>query len=116
MRTYGRITNQDGTKSWREVQTDADGFDDWVYVTALCQVLLLNLGESPFFAQYGIPAKPTIVQQAQPDYYVSRTQAQFAPRFASLIVAKGGNDPPSYRVNVTTNQGASASVTVQIPQ
>jgi hypothetical protein len=116
MRTYGRITNQDGTKTWVEVETDSNGNNDWVYVTALCQVLLLNLGESPFFAQYGIPAKPTVVQQVQPDYYVSRVQSQFAGRFANLVIAKQGSNPPQYKVNVTTHQGAKASVTVQVPQ
>lgn len=116
MRTYGRITNEDGTKTWIKVETDAQGFDDWIFVTTLCQVLLLNLGESPFYAQYGIPAVPTIVQQVQPDYYVSRTQAQFAPKFANLVVAKQGNDPPSYKINVTTNQGVRASATIEVPQ
>lgn len=116
MRTYGRIANPDGTKQWVVVTTDANGFDDFVWVTTLCQVLLLNLGESPFWANYGIPAKPTIVQQVQPDFYVARTQQQFAPYFANLVVAKERSSPPTYRVNITTHQGVKASVTVEVPE
>lgn len=105
MRTYGRITNADGTKTWVEVQTDANGHDDYVWITTLIQCLKLNLGESPFYANYGIPAKPTIVQQVYPDFYVARTQQQFTAFFASLIVAKLPKHEPTYRINVTTNQG-----------
>lgn len=87
-----------------------------MWLATLCQVLLLNLGESPFYANYGIPAKPTIVQQVQPDYYVARTQQQFAPHFANLVIAKENSVPPTYRINVTTHQGVKASATVQIPE
>jgi hypothetical protein len=78
-------------------------------------VLKLNLGESPFYANYGIPAKPSVVQQVQPDFYVSRTQTQFAAYFAALIVAKTANLPPTYRINVTTNQGLKLNAEVPIP-
>lgn len=115
MRTYGRVVNQDGSKSWVVVQTDANGFDDWVWVTTLLQVLKLNLGESPFYANYGIPAKPSIVQQVFPDFYVSRTQQQFAPRFASLSLAKLPSTTPTYSLQATLNQGAQVSATVQVP-
>lgn len=116
MRTYGRTTNPDGSKKWVEITTDANGFNDAVYLTTLCQVLKLNLGESPFYANYGIPFKPTIVQQVQPDYYVAKTQQQFAQYFASLIIAKVGTNPPTYNVSVTTHQGVKISATVQVPQ
>jgi hypothetical protein len=116
MRTYGRITNPDGSKKWVEVTTDANGFNDWVYLTTFCQVLKLNLGESPFYADWGIPAKQTIIQQVQPDFYISRTQARFAQYFANIAIAKVSNNPPTYQVAVTTHQGVKASVTVEIPQ
>ena len=45
MRTWGRITNADGTKTWVEVSTGPDGLNQEVYVTWLAQVLKLNLGE-----------------------------------------------------------------------
>ena len=78
MRTFGRVyaLNKDGSRQkpqppgypyWQQVSTDANGYNDAVQLTTLCQVLQLNLGESPFYANFGIPAVPTIVQQVQPD-------------------------------------------------
>ena len=116
MRTYGRIRNPDGSRTWVLVETDANGFNDMVYVTTLIQCLLLNLGESPFYASYGIPAKPSIVQQIVPDYYVARTQQQFSVFFASLVVAKQLSNPPTYRINITTHQGVKINASVPIPQ
>lgn len=116
MRTYGRISNPDGTKSWVVVQTDPGGFNDGVYITALCQVLLLNLNESPFYSDWGIPAKPDIVMQVQPDFYVMRTQQRFAQRFAALIVAKVSNRPPTYKISITTHQGAKVNIELNGPQ
>lgn len=99
---------------WRVVETDANGFDDAVYLTTLCQVLELNLGESPFYANFGIPAVPTIVQQVQPDFYLNRTQSQFAQYFAALLLSKQASYPPTYKLNVTTNQGAK--IVLAVPQ
>lgn len=117
MRTYGRITLQDGSRRWVEVSTDAAGFNDMVYVTTLLQVLKLFLGESPFYANYGIPAKTSVIQQVAPDYYVARTQQQFAQYFANLVISKvGGLVTPTYRVNVTTHQGVRLNVSIPVPQ
>lgn len=123
MRTYGRVRDPKTGEFvpdpvtgmlWRVVETDANGFNTDVWLTTLCQVLLLNLGESPFYANYGIPAQPTIVSQVQPDFYVSRTQAQFAQYFAALLVTKQQSDPPTYLINVTTAQGSRT--VVEVPQ
>ena len=128
MRTYGRIyaLNPDGSKQnpqpvgypqWTEVQTDANGFNDLVYCTTLIQVLLLNLNESPFYANYGIPAKASVIQQVAPDYYVVRTQKAFAQYFANLVVARqAAAVVPTYLVNVTTNSGVKLNANVPIPQ
>ncbi len=113
MRTYGRI--QDIlTKQlrWVVVETDSNGFDDYVWITTLCQCLKLNLGESPFYADYGIPAHPSVVSQVQPDFYVARTQQQFAQHFASLIIVKTSSAPPTYRVNIITNYGTTVQVSI----
>lgn len=113
MRTYGRITNPDGSKTWQVVTTDANGFDDAVWLTTLCQNFLLNLNESPFFANYGLPAVQSVLQQVQPDYYVAQIQKQFAQYFASLIVTKvPAAAEPTYDVAVTTNQGSKIIVRV----
>ncbi len=113
MRTYGRLTNPDGSKTWVEVSTDANGFNDMVYLTALAQVLKLNLGESPFFANYGIPAHQTVVTQVFPDYYAMQAQTQFAPYFASLsIVRVNGSYPPVYNVTAVTHSGSILSAEI----
>ena len=118
MRTYGRPVNRDGSRGlWTEVDTDpATGLNDLVWVTTLCQTLLLNLGESPFYGNYGIPAHQTIVTQVWPDYYVAFTQRQFAQYFASLIISRRSSSPyPAYNVNITTHQGQKLNPVVPIP-
>lgn len=130
MRTYGRIKNPKAGKVsgaigsfvigvsaigeatadqdliWVEVDTDENGYNDAVMVTTLIQCLKLNLGESPFFANYGIPAKTSVMQQVAPDFYVVRTQRQFSQYFASLIIAKADAPEPTYQISVTTQQGS----------
>jgi hypothetical protein len=120
MRTYGRIYNDDGTYKWVVVETDANGFNDEVWLTTLCQTLKLNLNESPFWANYGIPAEPAVVQQVFPDFYVSRTQQQFSQYFASLIISKvnvttaQGQPVPTYNIAVVTNYGAKKFAQVAV--
>lgn len=120
MRTYGRVTNADGSKTWVEVDTDVNGYDDAVWLTTLIQVLKLNLNESPFFGNYGIPAQQSVIQQVFPDFYVAKTQQQFAQYFASLIVSKQnvatsqGQPVPTYNINVVTNYGAKISAQVPV--
>ncbi len=114
MRTYGRVYDLYGKPTWKVITTASDGANDYVWFTTLVQCLRLNLGESPFWANYGIPAHPSIVQQIYPDYYVNLTQQQFAPYFASLLVAKVPDvGKPFYRVNAMTNQGVK--VAAEIP-
>lgn len=134
MRTYGRIpvfipgtdvqakdpdTGRPETK-WIQIDTTPSGLNDYVYLTTLIQVLKLELGESPFYANHGIPAKPSLVQQIAPDFYVMRTQTQFANQFASLTVARippadgAPRDTPTYNIAVTTNEGLKLSYSVQI--
>lgn len=116
MRTYGRVYDVlTGVPTWVEVTTDAAGFDDRVWLTTLIQTLKLNLGESPFFANFGIPAHASVMQQIQPDYYIAYTQRQYAPRFASLIVAKTIDPMPTYRINATTHQGVQLITSEPIP-
>ncbi len=129
MRTYGRIyaLNPDGSRKrpqpagfpyWVTVQTDpATGSNSWVYVTALCQVILGNLGESPFYASYGIPAQQSIIQQIAPDLYVQRIQSQFAQFFAYLSISRvPGAGQPTYNVNATLFDGSPMSVTLTVPE
>lgn len=121
MRCWGRTYNQDSTYQWSEVTTDTKGYNDAVYVTALCQVLQLQLGESPFYSNYGIPAQPDIVSQIFPDYNVYLTQQRYAPYFASLKVTKVNAlnqynvQTPVYNIQVVTQQGSVINLNVPIP-
>lgn len=120
MRVYGRRLNEDGTKTWVVVDTDpVTGSNDLVYVTTLCQAIKLNLGESPFFANTGIPAHPSVVQQIAPDYYVTQLQQQFAKYFVSLIISRAPTsypgEPPTYNVTAVCHNGTKLSTSVPIP-
>jgi hypothetical protein len=115
VRLYGRVDNGAGGKKWVVVQTDANGNNDLVYVTALIQCLKLSLGESPFFAWAGIPAEESVVTQVVPDYYVSVIQQIYAPYFASLLIARRpATTTPTYDVSLITHQGVVLSASVQI--
>lgn len=113
-RVWGRTKDLFGNVTWQQVTTDAAGLDDLVNIVWLQQVLKLNLGESPFFADWGIPAHVTVVTQVYPSYYVNLTQQRFARLFASLVVSRQTGvpappraaPPPTYRVNITTHRGA----------
>ncbi|HDR9497034.1 TPA: hypothetical protein QDC06_000219 [Burkholderia cepacia] len=113
MRVWGRIINEDGSKTWVQVSTDASGYNDNCYLTALCQALKLNLGESPFYANVGIPQQQTIMTQVFPDFYISKIQQQYAQYFASLtIIRVPGSFPPQYNVQAVCNSGAILTRTV----
>lgn len=94
--------------------TDANGYDTPCWLTTLAQVIQLNLNESPFFANYGLPDQQSVIQQVAPDYYVAQIQQQFSPYFASLTIAKVPDaDNPTYNIAVLTPQGAK--VVFQVP-
>lgn len=115
MRIWGRQYANDGTYKWVAVTTDANGNNDACYITALIQCLKLNLGESPFWANYGIPAQQSVLQQIAPDYYVAKVQAQYAPFFASLIISRVTTATvPTYNVNILTHQGATVALTIAV--
>ena len=115
MRVYGRTRDVlTGAKTWHVVTTDARGFNDMVYLTNMVQVLKLNLGESPFYSDWGIPARDSVVTQIYPDYYVALTHQRFAARFMSLMLQKledtldeTGRPSPSYHFEAVTNYGAT---------
>ena len=107
MRAWGRTYNADGTYQWVQVSTDANGKNDAFYLTALAQCLKLNMGESPFYANSGIPQYQTIMTQTFPDFYVMRIQQQYAQYFASLTINRvPGTTPPQYNVRAVTHSGA----------
>jgi hypothetical protein len=122
MRVYGRVLNpyppsgvessdsiNPGAYIWQVIETDAHGSNDYVHITALIQCLRLNLNESPFWGNFGIPAKNSVDQQTQPDYYIARIQSYFSQFFASLIISKQPQPPnnpkPIYNVRTLLNNG-----------
>jgi len=111
MRVYGRDVK---TGSWVEVQTDSTGANDYVYITSLVQCLKLNINESPFWANWGIPAQQSVVQQIFPDFYVALMQQRFSPYFAALQITKVQSTTPTYNVSITTNQGVKMAVSVPV--
>jgi hypothetical protein len=118
MRTYGRVHKPDGTKGpWQIVLTDANGMNDHVMLTTLAQVLRLNLGESPFYANYGIPARASVMAMIHPDYNVAFTQQAFADQFASLTISKRviEDNSPIYDIYVLTKVGVKLNVAIPIP-
>lgn len=115
MRVWGRSKDVDGNIFWSAVETDSSGSNDKVYITALAQVLLLNLQESPFYANYGIPAHTSVVTQVFPDFYVAYTQQRYAPYFSSLVVSRRDDPSPIYDIQVTTNIGVKLNQAVPIP-
>lgn len=111
MRVYGR--NPD-TGAWEVVQTTPAGQDDYVYITAMIQCIKLNINESPFWADWGIPAQQSVVQQVFPDFYVALIQQRYAPFFASLQITKLQSTTPTYNVSVVTNQGVSIAMSIPV--
>lgn len=121
MRVYGRIRLPDDpitgaeVKLWVQVNTDPNGDEDHVMLTALAQALLLNLGESPFFADWGIPAVYSVLNQLFPDVWVALMQQRFSSRFASLLIAREDVPTPTYNITITTHAGVVLNRQVPIP-
>lgn len=104
MRSYGR----DSLGTWVEI-TDPN----YVQLATLAQVLRLQQGESPFYANYGIPAKQSVMAQIAPDAAVARTQAQFSPYFANLAVSRvTGTMIPTYNISAIFQNGTVVQSTV----
>jgi len=114
MRVYGRVTNPDGSKTWVTVQTAPNGDNTAVYVTALVQFLKLNINESPFYANCGIPSYPSVHRQIPPDFYAQKAQRLYAQYFGSLAITKTSNNPPTYQVSLLTKQGGRLSFPVAV--
>ena len=108
MRVWGRIGQVNGQGgTWTAVTTDANGYNDAPLLTALCQYLKLNLYESPFYANAGIPAQQTVVTQVFPDYYAAAAQTAYSSAFAALAITRVPfSNPPVYQVNPVFHPGA----------
>ena len=119
MRTYGRTPPDEfGNRQWVQIDPDPiTGANDIIWFATLAQTLRLQLGESPFFANYGIPAIQSVRTQVPPDLYVARTQQQFAQYFASLVIFRNPpvyppqrQNTPTYTAQALTHQGVSLNI------
>lgn len=99
---------------WVAVVTTPDGNNDYVYVTALVQCLKLSIGESPFWSDWGIPARRSVVQQVFPDYYVALMQQRYAQYFASLQITKVASSTPTYNVVIVLHSGVKIAASVPV--
>jgi len=122
-RVYGRtIPDEFGNRHWIEVSTADNGSNDYVMVTALIQCIKLQTGESPFFADFGVPARQSIMTQVAPDLQAARIQQRYAAFFANLLVVRVHNPPanlkvepvPTYLVRVLTHQGTKIAQYVAV--
>lgn len=113
MRTYGRTHDSAGNPTgWVVIETDDQGHSDYVWATTVAQTILLNLGESPIYGNYGMPAHQTIMSQVYPDYYITQIQQQYSQYFASLSIQRVEATYPSYKINIMTHQGTVLQATV----
>jgi hypothetical protein len=104
MRSYGK--NESG--QWVEITETS-----YIWLATLAQTLRLNQGESPFYANYGIPAQNSVATQIPPDVAINRTQTQYAPHFASLTILKSQNAPnPTYNISAVFQNGTTIQTTV----
>jgi hypothetical protein len=122
MRIYGRPVigkTVDGRQifgPWQVVETDAKGDSSQVYITWLAQALKLNTNESPYHADWGIPARSSVQQQVAPDLFMTLTQKRFAPYFAALTLARKPAATPTYQISAITQYGAKLpTVYVEAP-
>ena len=104
MRTWGR----DQTGAWHEI-TDTSR----VWLATLVQTLRLEQNESPLFGNYGLPARQSVNTQIAPDAAVARTQSQYAPHFASLVVSADTTaQQPTYSIVATEPDGSPINTDV----
>jgi len=109
MRTYG--TDKNG--NWVEVDTQPNGENGYVWLTTLIQTLLMNSGENPLYANYGLPAIQSVQTQIAPDAAIAKTQTQFAQYFASLVVTKiASTFNPTYQINAIFLSGTVYQATI----
>jgi len=120
MRVWARKYTSSTNYTWVAVETDLNGFNDGVYLSAFCQVLQLQPQESPFYSEYGVPSIQAVQSQLIPDSSVYFMQSKYSQYFISLQVTPGhqydanGALTPIYNVNAITNSGAFISAVVPI--
>ena len=112
MKVWGRVFNTDGTAYvWTPIYTDSTGQNDDVYLTALCQIIQLVQGESPFYKSAGIPSMDAVHSQVAPDVAVSAIQRQYSRYFVNLSIVRSTqiinlHPTPVYGLTAITHDGS----------
>lgn len=101
MITYAR----DDNGVWRQITDDEEAA-----IETLVNCLKLGLGESPFYANYGIPFFDAIETQVEPSVYVNRLREKFLGWFASIEIKI--IDTASYEIDVMTIKGKRYGFTI----
>jgi hypothetical protein len=76
-----------------------------VWATTFIHTLKLNLGESPFFANYGLPSQESVMTQIAPDFFIEHTRQQYSDKFAILKMTTKAAINPTYDAFIMTKQG-----------
>lgn len=104
MGIWTRQYQPDGTRRWVSVR------DNQAIIAWLQNALLLQLGESPFWADWGLPVTQMLVTQVWPDYYVHMTKQRFEDYFTSLRITRDtaqDSAEPSYTISALFADGSS---------
>jgi len=80
----------------------------YIWLATLTQTLRLSINESPYYANYGIPAQTSVQTQVPPDLALNNTQRQYSPYFKSLTILRQQNIPtPTYNIRVVFLDGTT---------
>jgi len=82
-----------------------------IWVTIVKHELQLRVGESPFFADAGIPAEDSIITQQEPDYHVNNVKRRYEAKFRRFDIVKRSIVPLIYDIALTTRNGDNVTLT-----
>ncbi|UMM63143.1 hypothetical protein [Aristophania vespae] len=103
MRVWTRQFQSDGTRKWVAV-TGNQAIIAW-----LQNNLLLQLGESPFYADKGLPVTQSLISRIWPDYYLNQLQEFFRDYVSTIQITRDTsvvNDGLSYKILVIFKDGS----------
>jgi hypothetical protein len=80
----------------------------YIWLATLVQTLRLSTNESPYYANYGIPAQTSVNTQIPPDIALNTIQQQYAPYFKSLTILRQQNTTnPTYNIRAVFLDGTT---------
>jgi len=82
-----------------------------IWVTIVKHELQLRVGESPFYADAGIPAEDSIITQQEPDYHVNNVKRRYEAKFNAFDITKVSGQPLVYNIALTTKNNDTVTLT-----